>query len=81
MDINVEIFKDGLIVLCVGFLTVFTFLLVLIGAMNVMGKIVAYLNKLFPVASVHAVPVKQAAGNIDEEIAVAIASVFIKQHG
>ncbi|MDO5438017.1 MAG: OadG family protein [bacterium] len=80
MNINLLALEDGLVVLCVGFFVVFMFLTVLIGAMFIMGKIVAYLNKLFPVMVPAAGPVKSVSTGADEEIAVAIAAALLRQN-
>jgi len=77
MDMN--IIQDGLTVMCVGFSVVFMFLIILIIAMHIMGKIVAYLNKIFPVSNAVSAPVKVSSSS-DDEIAVAIAAVLMKQN-
>lgn len=80
MNINLIGLEDGLTVLCVGFFTVFLFLGILIFAMNVMGKLVKYLNKVFPAALPAGVAVKKQTAGADEEIAIAIASVLMKKY-
>ncbi len=80
MNINLIALEDGLIVLSVGFFTVFVFLGVLIFAMNIMGNLIKYLNKLFPVAAPVGVAVKKQSAGVDEEIAVAIAAALLKQN-
>lgn len=80
MNINLIGLEDGLTVLCVGFFTVFLFLGILIFAMNVMGKLVKYLNKVFPAAVPAGAAVKKQSTGADEEIAIAIASVLMKKY-
>lgn len=80
MNINLLALEDGMVVLCVGFFVVFMFLTVLICAMFFMGKIIAYINKLFPVVSPVAVPVKSASLGVDEEVAIAIAAAILKKN-
>jgi len=79
MNINLELLQDGFTVLCVGFSIVFAFLVILIFAMNIMSKIVGFLNKIFPVALPASAPSKQISSSIDEEVAVAIAAVLMKK--
>lgn len=79
MIINMAALQDGLVVLSVGFFVVFAFLSVMIFAMSVMEKVVAYLNKCFPVAVPAQAPLK-ASSNQDEEIAVAIAACLMKKY-
>ncbi|MCD8024729.1 MAG: OadG family protein [Candidatus Gastranaerophilales bacterium] len=76
---DMMIIKDGLVVLCLGFSVVFAFLVVLIISMGIMSKIVAYLDKIFPVASPVPVVQKRTSNTADEEIAVAIAAAILKQ--
>ena len=59
----VEIFNEGLAVMCVGMGTVFTFLCILIFAMNCMSKVVAKLNTIWPE------PVQQVAGGAKKKVA------------
>ena len=77
----VEIFNEGFAVMCVGMGTVFTFLCILIFAMNCMSKVVAKLNTIWPE------PVQQVAGGTkkkvakgdDSEIAAAIVAAMFKR--
>ncbi len=80
MDINLIALEDGLIVLSVGFLTVFVFLGILIFAMNVMGNFIKYLNKIFPAVVPAGAAVKKTFASVDEEIAVAIAAALLRQN-
>ena len=76
MNVNLIALEDGLIVLSVGFLTVFIFLGVLIFAMKVMGNLIKYLNKIFPVAVPAGAVIKKQTSGADEEIAIAIAAAL-----
>ncbi len=69
-------------VLLIGFSTVFIFLCILIIAMNIMASVIAYLNKVFPVAVPAAAAPKALKAGDDAEIAIAIACATLKQnHG
>lgn len=79
MEFNIELLQNGLTILCVGFFIVFLFLTIMIFAMDIMGKIVQYLNKVFPVdVPLPAAGKKSSTASADEEIAVAIAAVLMK---
>lgn len=78
METGLLALENGLVVLSVGFFVVFMFLTILIFAMGIMGKVVAYLNKLFPVAVAAAAPVKVSSSSADDEVAVAIAAALLK---
>lgn len=78
MNFDIEILQNGLTVLLIGFSIVFCFLVVLIFSMQIMGKVVQYLNKLFPVAAPAGASVKAVAKNSDDEIAVAIVAAIMK---
>lgn len=78
METGLLALENGLVVLSVGFFVVFMFLTILIFAMGIMGKVVAYLNKLFPVAVATAAPVKVSSSSADDEVAVAIAAALLK---
>ncbi len=80
MNINLLALEDGLIVLSVGFFTVFLFLGILIFAMNIMGNLIKYLNKIFPAAVPAGAAVKKVSSGADEEIAVAIAAALLRQN-
>lgn len=74
--------EEGLTVMCIGFSTVFVFLIILIIAMNIQAVVVAYLNKVFPVAAPQTAAPKAIKASDDAEIAIAIACATLKQnHG
>lgn len=70
--------NEGLITMVTGMGTVFSFLAILWFAVSLMGKVVAYLNKIFPEA---AQTVKTAVKNVsaDVEIAIAVAAAKIRK--
>lgn len=63
---------EGLIITIVGMSTVFVFLTILVFAMDIMSKIVIWINKFMPEEVKTAEPVRRNS-NVEEEIAVAIA--------
>ncbi|MCD7879162.1 MAG: OadG family protein [Candidatus Gastranaerophilales bacterium] len=70
--------NEGLAAMAVGMGTVFSFLIVLWGVISVLGKVIAYLNKIFPEAA----PVQAAAAKntcADVEVAIAIAMAKLKK--
>ncbi len=72
----------GLTVMCIGFSTVFVFLIIMIVAMNIQTVIINYLNKVFPVAPQGSSAPKSIKASDDTEIAIAIACATLKQnHG
>ena len=71
---------NGLALLAIGMGFVLAFLALLIFAMGIMSKVVAWLNKLFPeaVEEVKSTAKKAAAG-AEEAIAVAIAAIMARR--
>jgi sodium pump decarboxylase gamma subunit len=65
---------EGLTTMATGMATVFSFLIILWFAVSMMGKIVAYLNKIFPekVETAKAA-VKQVTADVEVAIAIAAA--------
>ena len=73
--------ENGLALLLIGMGFVLAFLCLLILAMNVMSKIVIWLNKLFPEAVEEVKSTaKKVSANEDEAIAVAIAAIMAKRN-
>ena len=64
--------ENGLIVTIVGMSVVFLFLTMLVIAMNIMAKIIVFVNKFMPEVTEEAVPVKVNRAT-EDDIAVAIA--------
>ncbi len=71
--------EEGVIVMLAGMAVVFTFLVILVAAMFVMGAIVKKLNELFPAKVLETVPSKSRVVAGVDEIAVAIAAVLNKR--
>lgn len=68
---------DGLIIAIVGMGVVFTFLVLLVVCMNLMAKVINFVNKLCP--EVQAEPVKVHRSNDDDD-AVAVAIAMVKMN-
>ena len=66
--------NEGLTLMAAGMGTVFSFLIILWIAVSIMGKVVGYLNKLFPVEVKAAIPTSDRAVSNDVELAIAIAA-------
>lgn len=77
---DTSVLQNGLTVLIIGFSIVFSFLVIMIFAMQIMGKVVAWLNKLFPVAVATSAPVKTTSSAGGDEIAIAIAAALLKKN-
>ncbi|MBQ9246806.1 OadG family protein [bacterium] len=67
--------NEGLATMATGMGTVFSFLIILWFAVSLMGKIVGYLNKIFPEA---AQTVTKAVKKVSEDVEVAIAIAAAK---
>ena len=68
--------NEGLATMATGMGTVFSFLVILWIAVSLMGKIVGYLNKIFPEAVKNVTStVKQASDDIEVAIAIAAAKI------
>ena len=67
--------NEGLITMATGMGTVFCFLIILWIAVFLMGKVVGYLNKIFPVAAETA---KTTVKNVSSDVEVAIAIAAAK---
>ena len=74
-----HLLEEGVIVMLAGMAVVFTFLVILVAAMFVMGAIVKKLNQLFPAVVPQAASGKKPAISGVDEIAVAIAAVLNKR--
>ena len=73
-----ELWADGLTTMIIGMGVVFTFLVITIFAMQIMSKVVAYLNKIFPEAVTQTAVVKKSSSD-DTEIAIAIAACVARK--
>ena len=77
--LNLELLSTGLLITLIGMGVVFSFLIILVFAMNIMSSVVRKLNEIFPeqVASVASAPAKKSSSSNDEEIAIAIAATRV----
>lgn len=77
----VEIFNEGLAVMCIGMGTVFIFLYIMIFVMNCTAKVIAKLNTIWPepVPQVAGGAKKKVAKGDDSEIAAAIVAAMFKR--
>lgn len=71
--------NEGLILMCTGMGTVFSFLVILWFAVSIMGKTVSYLNTIFPEKVQEAIKPVKTAGSSDIEVAVAIAAAKLRR--
>ena len=75
---DMSLWKDALFVMVIGMGTVFVFLTVMIWAMDLNGKVLQFVNKIWPEElPPEAKPVRRAAED-DSEIALAIACAMAK---
>lgn len=70
--------NEGLTTMAVGMGTVFSFLIILWAVVAIMGKIVGFLNKLFP-EEVKAVTTAVKTVCADVEVAIAIAAAKLRR--
>ncbi len=70
--------NEGLITMITGMATVFSFLVILWIAVSLMGKVVAYLNKIFPEPT-QAVKAAVKSISSDVEVAIAIAAAKMRK--
>ncbi len=68
-----ELWIQGGTTMAVGMGIVFSFLVIMVFAMMILTRVVAWLNKVCPVATPVEKQVKKVTSNDDAEIAVAIA--------
>ena len=70
---DMTLLKEGAIVMVIGMGTVFFFLTIMIGAMNINEKVLKLISKFFPEEVSEVKTTKKKAENSDDEIALAIA--------
>ena len=75
---NFELFKEGTLIMVIGMGTVFFFLIVMIFAMEINSKVLAFINKFMPEEVVETPTKKVAKKDDDAEIALAIACALHK---
>lgn len=80
---NIELWKDGLLLMVIGMGFVFFFLAIMIGVMFINAKIISFLGKYFPeaVEEEQTTSKKKTAVNNDSEIALAIACALAALKG
>lgn len=75
-----ENLANGLTLMVIGMGTVLLFLCLMILSMNIMSKVVIWLNKIFPEAVPElAAPKRAAVSGNDEEVAAAILAAMMKK--
>ena len=82
MDTNLftQNLQDALTVTIIGMASVLIFLTIMIFAMNIMEKVMVYINKIFPPEVKEEPAKKDKKQSKDDEIAVAIAAVIAHQN-
>jgi sodium pump decarboxylase gamma subunit len=76
---NIELLKDGCLLMLIGMGFVFVFIQLMVWFMQLNAKIIEIINKKFPeVTEENKYPIKKATKN-DDEIALAIACAFARQ--
>lgn len=76
---NATLWNDALLVMIIGMGTVFVFLIVMIWVMDFNGKVLQYVNKIWPEeVPQEAKPARKAVQSDDEEVALAIACAMAK---
>ena len=70
---NPQVWAEGATVMAIGMGIVFSFLIVLVFAMSIMSKAVAWLNTVCPEPVAEVKQAKKASKSDDAEIAIAIA--------
>ena len=80
---NIELWKDGLLLMVIGMGFVFFFLAIMICVMFINAKIISFLGKYFPeaVEEEQTTSKKKTAVNNDSEIALAIACALAALKG
>lgn len=73
-------YENGFVTMIMGMGVVFSFLTVLVFAMQIMSKVIEYLNKVFPEVKPAVNTVKQKSTD-DIQIALAIAAAYKMKFG
>lgn len=68
-------FAEGSVIAVVGMLVVFSFLTIMVFTIDVMTKVVNYLNEKFPTQTKEATT-KKKPNSVEDEVAVAIAAAI-----
>ena len=75
---DMTLFKEGAIIMAIGMGTVFFFLVIMIGAMNINEVILKFIGKFFPEEVPEIKTTKKKVESSDDEIALAIACAINK---
>ena len=70
---DMTLLKEGAIIMAIGMGTVFFFLIIMIGAMNINEGVLKFIGKYFPEEIAEVKVAKKKVESNDEEIALAIA--------
>ena len=70
---DMTLLKEGAIVMVIGMGTVFFFLTIIIGSMNINEKVLKFIGKFFPEEVPEVKTAKKKVDSNDDEIALAIA--------
>ena len=70
---DLTLLKEGAIIMAIGMGTVFFFLIIMIGAMDINEKVLKFVSKYFPEEMPEVKTTKKKVENSDDEIALAIA--------
>lgn len=80
---NIELWKDGLLLMVIGMGCVFFFLAIMIWVMEINAKFISFIGKYFPeaVEEEQTTTKKKSSNNNDADIALAIACAFAAARG
>ena len=78
---DMTLLKEGAIIMAIGMGTVFFFLIIMIGTMNLNEVILRYIGKYFPEEVPEVKTAKKKVESNDEEIALAIACALRQAQG
>ncbi len=76
--LNPELWAEGAIAMVIGMGIVFSFLVLLVFAMLIMTKCVAFVNKICPVPVAESKKTAKVSASDDSEVATAIAIAYSK---
>ena len=75
---DMTLLKEGVIIIIIGMGTVFFFLTIMIGAMNINEIVLKFIGKFFPEEVPEVKTAKKTESSKDDEIALAIACAINK---
>ena len=76
---NIELWTEGLAIMLIGVGVVFSFIILTVFAMNIMSKVVLFLNKIFPEVATQTANAPKIKVSDDSQIALAIAMAMTKK--